>query len=76
MLGMMGKGVVGQKVKSGTLLALILIQRVIYHLIARIYVQPDLLAVHESMQSGEEKHPDLTVMKRFFPFPHILKANL
>ena len=36
--------------ESGTALALILTQRIICHLIARIYVQPAPLAAHEYMQ--------------------------
>ena len=50
MLGLMGRGVLGQKVESGTILALMLIQRAISHLIARMYVQFALLAAHEGMQ--------------------------
>jgi hypothetical protein len=38
------------RAESGTALALILIQRIICHLIARIYVQLAPLAAHEDMQ--------------------------
>jgi hypothetical protein len=67
-LGLLGKSVIGQKVKSGILLALMLIQRAISYLIARMYVQLAPPAVRESMQNGEGKHLALTVIKRFFLF--------